>query len=143
MTNLLHTRNDVCFSCAGGGLFHSAFPNDTRYCKPRKDEVKTLKKRKPAKPGKEYKCSKCTNVIKMEGMVDRKILCTKCNAGFLVLAQKRENTARAGNRNTMYEKSFGKWKQYRLSDGVKHPIIRYNVNIKKAPQKRGNEDPPW
>lgn len=99
-----------------------------------------MKKRKPAKPGKEYKCSNCTNVIKMEGMVDRKILCTKCNAGFFVL-KKPDPRLREGN--TMYEKSFGKWKQYRLSDGVKHPIIRYNVNIKKTPQKRGNEDPPW
>lgn len=94
--------------------------------------------------GQHYVCSneKCHNEVRMnEDMTDRKIMCTKCNAGFLTSKAKKQQQAagyviRTGKKTgvrvkagetTRYEKSFGKWKQFRIADGVRYPVHKYNI----------------
>lgn len=101
--------------------------------------------------GRHYVCSneKCHNEIRMnEDMRDRKIMCTKCNAGFLITRRKKQQQAgyviqtgkntgvrvKAGEKQ-VYAKSFRKWKQLRVRDGVRYPVHNYNIRDLKTGDK--------
>lgn len=40
--------------------------------------------------GPHYQCSSCANTVRLNDVGDRKILCSKCNAGIFQLKQKKQ-----------------------------------------------------